>query len=65
MLKTAFGHNVVSELGKKLLIKQASDLLGMYVGQSEKNIAKMFEQEKKNMPCCYWMKQIVFSGTER
>jgi SpoVK/Ycf46/Vps4 family AAA+-type ATPase len=44
--KTAFGYHVASELGKKLLIKRASDLLDMYVGQSEKNIAQMFEQAK-------------------
>ncbi|MFN4327632.1 MAG: AAA family ATPase [Limnobacter sp.] len=42
--KTAFGHWLARELGFTLLIKKASDLLGMYVGQTEQNIAEAFEQ---------------------
>jgi SpoVK/Ycf46/Vps4 family AAA+-type ATPase len=46
--KTAFGHEVATQLDKKLLVKRASDILSMYVGGSEKNIASMFEQAKQD-----------------
>lgn len=40
--KTAFAHHI-GELAKKpVLIRRASDLLNMYVGGTEANIAKMF-----------------------
>jgi SpoVK/Ycf46/Vps4 family AAA+-type ATPase len=42
--KTAFGHYIASQLEKKLLVKRASDILSMYVGGTEENIARMFEQ---------------------
>ncbi|QEP41669.1 ATP-binding protein [Ectothiorhodospiraceae bacterium BW-2] len=45
--KTAFGHYVAEQLQRPLLIKRASDLLGMYVGQTEKSIAAMFAQADK------------------
>jgi len=45
--KTALAAHIAEELGKPLLSKRASDILGMYVGQSEKNIAAMFEQAKR------------------
>ncbi|MBF0266689.1 MAG: AAA family ATPase [Gammaproteobacteria bacterium] len=46
--KTAFGHYISKTLKQKLIVKRASDLLGMYVGESEKNIAQMFEQAKQD-----------------
>ena len=42
--KTAFGRWLADQMGAPLLVKRASDLLGMYVGESEKNIARAFEQ---------------------
>jgi transitional endoplasmic reticulum ATPase len=42
--KTAFGRWLADQMGAPLLVKRASDLLGMYVGESEKNIAHAFEQ---------------------
>jgi transitional endoplasmic reticulum ATPase len=47
--KTALASHIAKELEMPLLVKRGSDLLGMYVGQSEKNIASMFEEavEKK------------------
>lgn len=44
--KTAFVHQVGWELGIPVLLKHASDLLGMWVGQSEKNIARMFQEAR-------------------
>lgn len=46
--KTAFGHYLANELNKPLILKKASDLLGKYVGESEKNIAQAFQEAKQS-----------------
>ncbi len=45
--KTAFAHHLAEEIGKPLLVRRASDLLGKYVGESEQNIARMFEEAQE------------------
>lgn len=45
--KTNLAHYIADAIGQKLLCKNASDILGMLVGESEKNIAKAFEEAKK------------------
>ncbi len=45
--KTNLAQYIADAIGKKLLCKNASDILGMLVGESEKNIAKAFEEAKK------------------
>ncbi|MDX8405719.1 MAG: ATP-binding protein, partial [Mariprofundus sp.] len=45
--KTALAGYIAKQLDKPLLCKRASDILGMYVGQSEQNIARMFEQARQ------------------
>ncbi len=42
--KTAFGHWLADRLGRPLLVKRASDLLGPYVGMTEQNIAASFRE---------------------
>ncbi len=42
--KTEFGHYIARTLDKTLLVKRASDLLAPYVGQTEMNIAEMYQQ---------------------
>lgn len=42
--KTAFGHWLAIELGKPLLTRRASDLISPYVGMTEQNFARAFEQ---------------------
>lgn len=47
--KTAFGRHLAKVLDRPLLQKRASDLLSMWVGESEKNIARMFrDAEREN-----------------
>jgi SpoVK/Ycf46/Vps4 family AAA+-type ATPase len=41
--KSAFARYLARRLGLEVLQKRASDLLGPYIGQSEKNIAEAFE----------------------
>jgi|TARA_A100001391_G_scaffold205462_1_gene206832 SpoVK/Ycf46/Vps4 family AAA+-type ATPase len=42
--KTAYGRWLADKLGKPLLIKRGSDLISMWVGGTEKNIARAFKQ---------------------
>lgn len=45
--KTNLAHYIADSLGKEIIAINASDILGMYVGESEKNIAKAFAEAKK------------------
>ena len=42
--KTAYGRWLADHLGVPLLVKRASDLLSMWVGENEHNIARAFRQ---------------------
>ncbi len=42
--KTALGEHIASALQKPLMIRQASDLVSKFVGETEQNMAKMFEE---------------------
>jgi SpoVK/Ycf46/Vps4 family AAA+-type ATPase len=44
--KSAYGKYVADKLDKPLIIKKGSDLLSMWVGGTEKNIAHAFEEAK-------------------
>ena len=40
--KTSLARHLADAIGRPLMVKRASDILGMYVGESEKKIARMF-----------------------
>jgi SpoVK/Ycf46/Vps4 family AAA+-type ATPase len=42
--KTAYARWIAEQCNKPLLVRRASDLMSMWVGESEKNIAKAFRQ---------------------
>lgn len=44
--KSAYGKFIAQTLDKPLLLKKGSDLISMYVGGTEKNIARAFEEAK-------------------
>ncbi len=44
--KTAFAHHLGRVLDRPVLVRCASDLIGMYCGQTEKNIKAAFEQAR-------------------
>lgn len=46
--KTLFGHWLADELAVPILVRRASDLLGKYVGESEKNIAEAFHRAQED-----------------
>lgn len=41
--KTAYGRWLTQRIDRPLLVRRASDLMSMYVGESEKNIARTFQ----------------------
>lgn len=45
--KSAFGKWIARELDKPFLLKKGSDLISMYVGGTEKNIANAFREAKE------------------
>jgi SpoVK/Ycf46/Vps4 family AAA+-type ATPase len=42
--KTALAEHIASELQRPLMIRQASDLVSKFVGETEQNMAKMFDE---------------------
>jgi SpoVK/Ycf46/Vps4 family AAA+-type ATPase len=47
--KTALAEHIASSLGRPLLLRQASDLMSKYIGETEQNMAAMFrEAEAEN-----------------
>jgi len=46
--KTEFGKHIAGQLGKELLVKRMSDLQSMYVGETEKQIARAFQEAEEN-----------------
>ena len=45
--KTAFAHHIANEVGMKLVAVKASDILGSHVGETEKQIDKVFADAQK------------------
>ncbi|MDP4533485.1 AAA family ATPase [Marinobacter salarius] len=45
--KTAYAQELAKRLEKPFMLQSGSDLLGMYVGQTEKNIAEMFDKAER------------------
>lgn len=46
--KTAYGRWLAEHLGLPLVLKRASDLMSMWVGENEKNIAQAFRQAEQD-----------------
>jgi SpoVK/Ycf46/Vps4 family AAA+-type ATPase len=42
--KTALGEHIAQSLQRPLLVRQASDIVSKYVGETEQNMAKMFDE---------------------
>lgn len=45
--KTEFGRHVALSLDRPLLVRRASDLLSPYLGVAERNIARMFDEARR------------------
>jgi SpoVK/Ycf46/Vps4 family AAA+-type ATPase len=45
--KTALAEHIATALGKPLMIRQASDLMSKFVGETEQNMARMFGEAQR------------------
>ena len=45
--KSEFARHIADAIGKPLIMKRASDILSMWVGEAEKNIAQMFAEARQ------------------
>jgi transitional endoplasmic reticulum ATPase len=45
--KSELGRHLADEIGKPVLFRRASDILSMWVGEAEKNIARMFAEARQ------------------
>jgi SpoVK/Ycf46/Vps4 family AAA+-type ATPase len=62
--KTALAEHIARALERPLIIKQASDLMSKFVGETEQNMAAMFrEAESPRRPCCCWTRPTAFCRT--
>lgn len=46
--KTAFAHHLGATIGCRVLVRRASDLLSKFVGDTEQNIAAMFDEANRD-----------------
>jgi SpoVK/Ycf46/Vps4 family AAA+-type ATPase len=46
--KSALAEHIATSLGKRLLVRQASDIVSKYVGETEQNMARMFEEAQQD-----------------
>ncbi len=46
--KTEFARYIAQKLGRKILLKRASDILGMFVGENERHIKEAFSEAEQS-----------------
>lgn len=61
--KTEFVRHLARSLGRNLIIKRASDLLGMYVGQTEAMIAEAFAEADRTQSILFFDEADSFLGS--
>jgi SpoVK/Ycf46/Vps4 family AAA+-type ATPase len=42
--KTALAEHIAAQLGRRLMVRQGSDIVSKYVGETEQNMARMFDE---------------------
>jgi AAA+ superfamily predicted ATPase len=63
--KTFIAKAVAGELGAKFVSVTLSDVLDMYIGQSERNLHAMFETARRNAPCVLFLDEVDALGQKR
>lgn len=63
--KTFIARAVAGELGARFLSVGLSDVLDMYLGQSERNLHEIFETARRNQPCVLFFDEIDALGRKR
>jgi SpoVK/Ycf46/Vps4 family AAA+-type ATPase len=63
--KTYLAKAVAGELGAAFLHISLSDVLDMYVGQSERNLHEIFESARASVPCVLFIDELDALGQKR
>jgi len=63
--KTYIARAAAGELGAKFISVGLSDVLDMYLGQSERNLHEIFETARRNRPCVLFFDEIDALGRKR
>lgn len=63
--KTFVARAVAGELGAKFFSVTLADVIDMYIGQSERNLAEIFAVARRNTPCVLFFDEIDALGRKR
>ena len=63
--KTFLARALAGELGASFYAIGLSDVLDMYIGQSEKNLHAIFETVRRNAPCVLFLDEVDALGQKR
>ncbi len=63
--KTFVARAVAGELNARFLVVGLSDVLDMYMGQSERNLSEVFALARRNAPCVLFFDEIDALGRRR
>lgn len=63
--KTFIARAVAGEMGARFISVGLSDVLDMYLGQSEKNLHEIFENARRSAPCVLFFDEIDALGRKR
>ncbi|MFC4946827.1 AAA family ATPase [Pseudonocardia sp. GCM10023141] len=63
--KTFLARAVAGELGASFYNIGISDVLDMYVGSSERNLAQIFDAARRNAPCVLFLDEVDALGQKR
>ncbi|MBC3842284.1 AAA family ATPase [Streptacidiphilus sp. 4-A2] len=63
--KTFIARAVAGELGAKFITVSLSDVLDIYIGQSERNLHEVFAAARRNAPCVVFLDEIDALGGKR
>jgi SpoVK/Ycf46/Vps4 family AAA+-type ATPase len=63
--KTFIARATAGELGARFMAVGLSDVLDMYLGQSERNLHEIFETARRNAPCVLFFDEVDALGRKR
>lgn len=63
--KTFIARATAGELGARFITIGLSDVLDMYIGQSERNLHEIFESARRKAPCVLFLDEIDALGRKR
>ncbi|GGX70904.1 ATP-binding protein [Streptomyces hiroshimensis] len=63
--KTYIARAVAGELGARFMTVSITDVLDMWIGNSERNLRELFETARRNAPCVVFLDELDALGAKR